>query len=332
MTTDNTSRRRLLGAVVALTLVVLVLLVARPAEVWALLRNTSVAGLVPAAGAAGAALVMRGIRLILLLPPGRLGPWIATVVAAAAQAAAWFIPARAGELALPLLLRRVSGWDLESGLGTLLAARTFDLAALGLWAGVATVAILGPAHPLALVAAACLVIPPLLLPATLAIVDKAAVRILAPRGLRLRRWAHRVRRVRRAVEALRERPLRLVGSAAASLVMWAFLWALAWFLLDAMGYRWPVWDVVAGSAAASLSNLLPFNLVGNFGTLEAGWTAAFVALGVPPTEAAATGFASHLWAVVFTAIYGAIAWLIISLRPAVNGPDGGIRSTLNVQR
>jgi len=324
MTDHTTARRgrRFLGAAVALALVVLVLMVARPGEVWALIRNTSLAGLMPAAAAAGGALVMRGIRLVLLLPPGRLRPWSATLVAAAAQAAAWFVPARLGELALPILLRRTTGWDLTAGLGTLLAARTFDLAALGLWAGVATLAILGPGHPMALVAAACLVIPPLLLPATLVLVDRAAVRILAPRGLRFRRWARRVRRVRHSVEALRERPLRLVGSAVTSLVMWAFLWALAWFLLDAMGYRWPVWDVVAGSAAASLSNLLPFNLIGNFGTLEAGWTAAFVSLGVPAATAAATGFASHLWAVVFTAVYGALAWAILAIRQPRHSRDG----------
>jgi uncharacterized membrane protein YbhN (UPF0104 family) len=312
-------KRRLAGAAVALVLVILVLVLARPAEVWTLLRSSRAEGLIPAAAAAGGALVMRGIRLVLLLPPGRLDPITATLVAAAAQAAAWFVPARFGELALPLLLRRVSRWDLASGMGTLLAARTLDLAALGLWAGGAIVAILGPRHPLALVAAACLVIPPLLLPVTLAAADWTAVRLLAGRGLAWRRWAHRIRRVRRAVASLRARPWRLTGSVAVSLAMWALLWALAWYLLDAMGYRWPVWDVVAGSAAASLSNLLPFNLIGNFGTLEAGWTAAFVALGIPAYEAAATGFASHLWAVVFTAIYGALAWLIISIRRNQNG-------------
>lgn len=90
--------------------------------------------------------------------------------------------------------------------------------------------------------------------------------------------------------------------------MWAALWSLAWFLLVAMGYRWPPMEVVAGSAVAALANLLPFNLVGNLGTLEAGWTAAFVALGVPVELAAATGFASHLWALLFAAIFGAAAW------------------------
>jgi uncharacterized membrane protein YbhN (UPF0104 family) len=84
--------------------------------------------------------------------------------------------------------------------------------------------------------------------------------------------------------------------------------------------------VVAGSAAASLANLLPFNLIGNFGTLEAGWTAAFVGLGVPADVAAATGLACHLWAAVFVAVYGALAWLALSMK------RGEPRTEFNVTR
>ncbi len=314
--------RQLGGAAVAVALVAAILAIARPATVWELLRTSTLSGLLPAAAVAGGALVMRGLRLVLLLPPGRIGVGAATLVAAAAQAAAWFVPARFGELALPLLLRQTTGWGLSHGVGTLLVSRTFDLAALGLWAGVAAVAVLGPGHPLAVAAAACLVIPPLLLPATLAVADRLAVRTLAPRGVGPRRWAHRVRRVRRAVDALRRWPLRLVGAATASVLMWALLWSLSWFLLEAMGFRWPAFHVVAGSAVASLANLLPFNLVGNFGTLEAGWTAAFVGLGIPTETAAATGLACHLWAAVFVAVYGALAWAILSIREPSRGHQG----------
>ena len=118
----------------------------------------------------------------------------------------------------------------------------------------------------------------------------------------------------RAVVALRSQPVRLAAAVAASLAMWAALWALAWFLLAAMGYRWEPMTVVAGSAAASIANLLPFNLVGNLGTLEAGWTAAFVALGVPVEVAAATGFASHLWALLFAASFGGLSWVVLAMR------------------
>jgi energy-converting hydrogenase Eha subunit C len=78
-----------------------------------------------------------------------------------------------------------------------------------------------------------------------------------------------------------------------------------------MGFRWPVWDVVTGSAVASISNLLPINLVANFGTLEAGWTAAFAAMGVNLDIAAATGLACHIWALVFAAVFGGLGWLVL---------------------
>lgn len=305
--------RRLLGAAVAISLLALVLVVARPSAVWQLFRDTDTGGLAPAAAMAFLALVFRGVRLVLLLPANGLGPITATLVAATAQAAALFVPARIGEFALPLLLRRVTGCDLATAVGTLLVARTLDLAALGTWAGAAILAIWGVTHPIALAAALLLLVAPLLLPAALASAEWIALRTLAPRGRIGRRWTRRVRRTHRAVTTLRGRPVRLVGAIAASLAMWAALWALAWFLLVAMGYRWEPLEVVAGSAAASFANLLPFNLVGNLGTLEAGWTAAFVALGVPPQVAAATGFASHLWALVFAAVFGGLSWLVLAV-------------------
>jgi uncharacterized protein (TIRG00374 family) len=297
---------------VALCLLALVLNVARPAAVWQLIRGTDLAGLVPAAAMAALALVFRGLRLVLLLPAGLLGPVAASLVAATAQAAALFVPARVGEFALPLVLRRVTGCDLATAVGTLLAVRTLDLAALGTWAGAAILAIWGLSHPLILAAALLLLLAPLLLPTALASAEWIALRTLASRGPAGRRWTRRIRRIQRAIDALRNRPMHLVGAVSVSLAMWAALWALAWFLLAAMGYRWEPIEVVAGSAVASIANLLPFNLFGNLGTLEAGWTAAFVALGVPVEVAAATGFASHLWALLFAALFGALSWVVLA--------------------
>jgi uncharacterized protein (TIRG00374 family) len=125
--------------------------------------------------------------------------------------------------------------------------------------------------------------------------------------------------VRRELERLHERPARLLAAAVASVIMWGLQWGVAWVLLTAMGHRWPPATVVAGSTAASVANLLPFNLVGNLGTLEAGWTAAFTALGVPLEVAAATGLAAHLWGLIFAAVFGAIAWTALSLTTRENG-------------
>ena len=108
------------------------------------------------------------------------------------------------------------------------------------------------------------------------------------------------------------RPIRLFAAVLTSIVMWGLQWAVAWILLVAMGHRWPPATVVAGSVSAAVANLLPFNLVGNLGTLEAGWTAAFTALGVPMQTAAATGVAAHLWGLIFAAIFGLAGWVLLS--------------------
>jgi len=303
-------RRRTAGALVAAALVAATLAVAGPAAVAGLLMRTDPGGALAGLAAAAAAVACRGLRLSLLLPAGVLGAARGAAVAAVAQAAAIFVPARLGELALPLLLRTVAGRDLATGVGVLLVARAMDLAALGGWAVASLVAVQGRRHPLLIAAAAIMLLAPLSLPTALRTVDRLAVRCLGARARR-RRWARRIRRVRRATAATAASRRRFLGAAAASVAMWACLWTLAWLLLAAMGVRWPFAEVVAGSAAASLANLLPFNLAGNLGTLEAGWTAAFVALGKPLDVAAATGLASHLWALVFTALLGALGWLAL---------------------
>jgi uncharacterized membrane protein YbhN (UPF0104 family) len=99
----------------------------------------------------------------------------------------------------------------------------------------------------------------------------------------------------------------------ASIAMWGLHWTATWTLLAAMGFRWPPGTVVAGAAAAAAANLLPFNIIGNLGTLEAGWTAAFTALGVPLQVAAATGVAAHIWGLIFAAIFGLLAWVGLSM-------------------
>lgn len=303
---------RVLGALAACALLVAVLAIAGPAEVWRLVRSTDSLLLGVALACSAGFLALRGWRLQLLLEGGRLGWGGASLVAAAAQAAALFAPARTGELALPWLLSRATGRAFSTGVGTLLAARTLDLATLGLWCGVALLAARGLGEPLALGLSLLLLVPTLMLPWALAAADRLAVRTLATRGMFGRRWARRLRRVRREIDALRTRPVRLLAAAVVSMAMWGMQWAVAWWLLAAMGHRWPPTVVAAGASAAAVANLLPFNLVGNLGTLEAGWTAAFVAFGVPLATAAATGLAAHLWGLLFAALFGTLAWLAIS--------------------
>ncbi len=310
MTPSSSGRigRSIAGAVIAILLLSIVLKMAGPSAVWDLIRSTDGRLLAAAIATSAVFLTLRGLRLRLLLERGDLTWLTAILVAAAAQAAALFAPARLGELALPWLLSRATGRTFSANIGTLLAARVLDVATLGVWCGAAILAVRGLEEPIGLLFALLLLTPTLLLPTTLRVVDRLAIRWLAPRGLNGRRWARRLRRVRREIDSLRSRPARLWGALIMSFLMWGVQWSVAWILLAAMGHTWPIMKVAAGASAAAVANLLPFNLIGNLGTLEAGWTAAFVALGVPIQVAAASGLAAHLWGLIFAAFFGAISW------------------------
>ncbi len=299
---------RALGALIGLGFLVAVLVLAGPSRVWNLLTRIDPLQLAGAAVLYLAVASLRGLRLALLLERGRLPIATAVPVSMAAQGAALLLPARLGELALPVLLQRLADVDLAAGLVVLVASRLLDVAALGVWSGLAAAAIWGVTRPLTLLVVAVLVLSPAALPVALAAADRCTTRMLAPRGVRGRRWARRVRRLARAVAAVRRRPARLAGAAVASIALWGGIWLVTWRLLVAMGYRWPLRTVVAGSVPASLTNLLPISALGNLGPLEAGWTAAFTALGIPVETAAATGLASHLWTLLFVGVTAALSW------------------------
>jgi uncharacterized protein (TIRG00374 family) len=302
----------LVGAIVAAILLAMVLAVARPHEVWRLLQSIDPGLLALASAFSVAFLALRGLRLLLLLDRGILNWPRAVLVAAAAQAAALFAPVRTGELALPLLLARATGRSFSAGVGTLFATRALDLATLGIWSGTAVLAVWGIHRPVAIAVSLALLVPSLLLPLTVTAADRVALKCLGRRGGRGRRWARRVRRVRNELDQLFRRPLRLMAATVVSIIMWGLQWTVAWVLLLAMGYRWPPMTVVAGSTSGAVANLLPFNLFGNLGTLEAGWTAALTALGISLQVAASTGLAAHLWGLVFAAFFGLASWIVLS--------------------
>jgi uncharacterized protein (TIRG00374 family) len=306
--------QKALSAVLCGTLALVVVLIAGPSSIVKLLRDTSAQWLAWAAGVAGVGVFLRGLRLRLLLPPKTLGMTSSTLIAALAQAAALFIPARLGELALPALLSKRASWPMTSGIGTLLAARTLDLASLGIWVVVA-IAFRGAAEPVLLVGAFLLFLPIFLIQPLFRVVDSLAVRLLAVRGLRGRRWTRRVRRFRTALQLVGKSPLRFTLAAAASIAMWGSVWLYSWFLIRGMAYEWPFLTALPGVCLAAVANVLPISLFANFGTLEAGWTAAFVWLGVRLEDAAASGVAVHLWALLFSALFGAAGWLGLQFLP-----------------
>ncbi len=294
---------------VGLALLVTVLAVAGPIRVVRLLGTTDLLWYAAAAGVYAVVATARGLRLALLAP---IGPVRACQLGMVVQAAVQVVPARLGELSLPVLLRRESGLPFSAGAGILLTVRALDLAALGAWAGTAIGFRWGLGRPFILTASAALALPLIFLPLMASWADRLATLFLAPRGQVGRRWTRRVRRARSTLDLLRRRPWRLVWALALSLAGWGFLWISVWCLLRAIGHPMALDAVVLGTASATVAALLPVNVLGSFGTMETGWTAAFTALGVPVTTAAASGLAVHILSLLVTVVYGAVAFATMS--------------------
>lgn len=294
-------------------LITVVVLLAGPSSIWQLIRQSSLPLLIAAAGVAFVREAFRGLRLLLLLPPRQSGLTRISAVAVAAQAAALFVPARVGELALPYFLERHCSWRFSAGLGTLVACRSLDLAALAIWSSIALI-LVAPSNPIVWVAVLVLVLPTVLVVPTARLLDRCGARIVAWRGRRWRRIARSIRRIRTSLETAASRRGRFSAAVVASFLGWACVWLYTWLLVRAMGYDWGLDLVLAGSCGAAVANLVPVSLVANVGTLEAGWTATFTGLGIELKDAAASGVAAHFWGLVFSGALGLVAWFLLTIR------------------
>lgn len=79
-----------------------------------------------------------------------------------------------------------------------------------------------------------------------------------------------------------------------SLLVWIFLYIFSYTTIRAFGSELGLMASIVGSTGAVLTNVLPVNSFGSFGTLEAGWTGGFVFVGMTMQTAVTTGFGYHL--------------------------------------
>lgn len=79
-----------------------------------------------------------------------------------------------------------------------------------------------------------------------------------------------------------------------SAAVWMCLYAFSYTTVIAFGVQLGIVESIVGSTGAVLTNVLPINSFGSFGTLEAGWTGGFMFVGMSMQDAVTTGFGYHL--------------------------------------
>jgi uncharacterized membrane protein YbhN (UPF0104 family) len=94
----------------------------------------------------------------------------------------------------------------------------------------------------------------------------------------------------------------------ASLASWIMIFWMFYAFLRGFGIDISFLKGVFGSTIAVIANALPISGIGNWGTLEAGWAAGFLIVGLSKEKAIATGFVVHILIFIICAILGILCW------------------------
>ncbi len=96
-----------------------------------------------------------------------------------------------------------------------------------------------------------------------------------------------------------------------TILMWLTMFILFHMIMLMSGVEISFSQSVIGSSIATVIQLLPVNVFGSFGSLQAGWTIGFVMMGVDAKTALMTGLILHLIVIAILAMTACPAWLIL---------------------
>jgi len=233
------------------------------------------------------------------------------------------LPSKLGELSYPYLLNKISGMSMTEGMASLIASRVYDffiILMIFLFASVGFQDFFQINLFFIILLSAFLIGLTLLLFFYLS----NLLRIFSNFLGKMPRWAgsknsksfqwvqRKIHEIAEDFYAIKARRTYL-SVAVTSLISWIMVFWAFYAFLRGFGIKISFLKVVFGSTIAIVANALPISGIGNWGTLEAGWAAGFLLVGLSKEKAIATGFGVHIVAFVICAIMGLISWVTLKL-------------------
>ena len=94
-----------------------------------------------------------------------------------------------------------------------------------------------------------------------------------------------------------------------SLASWVMIFCVFYAYMKSFGMDIPLAKMLFGSTIGVIANALPISGIGNWGTLEAGWAAGFLMVGLSKEKAIATGFGVHIIIFIVCAVISFFCWV-----------------------
>jgi len=233
------------------------------------------------------------------------------------------LPSKLGELSYPYLLNRRTGLGMTEGLASLIASRAYDffiILIILLFTVIGFQTLLQINLPLTILLFILLTLSVLFaffhMSTFLSWISLFLVRMSSSAGLKNSKTLHWVlRKIHEMAEdfyAIKARKTYLSVSLA-SLGSWVMIFSVFYAFMRGFGIEISHLKLVFGSTIAVIANALPISGIGNWGTLEAGWAAGFLIVGLSKEEAIASGFGVHILIFLLCSFMGLICWISLNL-------------------
>lgn len=226
------------------------------------------------------------------------------------------LPARTGELSYIYLMKKRFDVRGSEGAATLLVARIMDFIAIFSYFILAAFIILKIKSTLILVIGSAIFIIFLLLllfrlqnliDFVVLLLEKFSTNSFA---IRMVEKGRAVSASIKAMSAGRE----YLKSFAFTFIIWGLRNFMLYFIILSLGVSVEFWEVVFAATVMFVMVSLPIQGLAGFGTLETGWAAGFILVGLDKEVAISTGFAFHIILLAYTVTLGFLGYFLMKLR------------------
>lgn len=232
------------------------------------------------------------------------------------------MPARTGELTFVYYLKKIGNVDISKGLHILVVTRIFDFIVISAFFICSIILFFGAKTSIALVALGVIFL-------IISIITLFNLKWLVI-------WSGKLFHAVTSRFRLQEKPLaaKILGKidivveefssfragrlapmlALTSMLTWGALYFLFYLTIRSFGIEIGFIQSVAGSTGGVLTNVLPINSFGSFGTLEAGWTGGFLLVGMSEHNAIFTGFGYHVISFFASGLIALVCFILMKIR------------------
>jgi len=231
------------------------------------------------------------------------------------------LPSKLGEFSLPYLLNKISGTNVTQGLASLIVSRVYDLSIVLIVLVSVSAGFQGlfKVNPLLLIFLICFLVGFIalglfyissFLNSFSRVLGRVADRTRS-RNAKFIPWVQKkMEETAREFYAMRTRRIYFPVSLT-SLASWIMIFWTLYAYMKSFGIDLPLTKMLFGSTISVLANALPVSGIGNWGTLEAGWAAGFLMVGLSKEKAIASGFGVHIITFVVCAFISFFCWLTL---------------------